>query len=214
MTRGLTAGPVSGLTSNALSLLETWGPPFDESLLLSLAQRASLESGPPHPYVRARSLDLIMRGHREDTLPDALRQRLLDLLSHDGHAMEETVAMLHFLLDPPAGLARLGRALRHEIPLVSEEVAACLVVIGTPDALALLSTTENDEAQLALGLARGDEPAPRPEPTGETILWRGQPRQVYTFDELMASRLPTAMRHAIEQARETWGPRLARWWAS
>ncbi|HEU4539424.1 MAG TPA: hypothetical protein VFS00_35135, partial [Polyangiaceae bacterium] len=205
---------LDGLTSTALALVEAWADPAYHAALLRLAWRAALSNNAPGPFLRTRALRLVLGAYRADTLPPDLRALALAALREDARSSEADAGLLLFLLEPTDGVLRLARALRHEVPMARGEAAAYLALIGTAEAAAALRAAGTPEAAATLALLRGDEPEAPAEPAYELIEWRGQPRKVYRFDDLMSAALPEWVRDAIDEARERYGPLLERWWAS
>ena len=74
-----------------------------------------------------------------------------------------------------------------------------------------LRSTETPEAAAVLALLRGEDPEPGPRPVCETIMWRGQPKQVYTVAELMAADFDSHTFHIAHSFWQEWEPLLRRW---
>ena len=213
VVRALEGEELDGLTSTALRIAQEWRDPIHHPLLVGLAQRATSATS-PSPFLLTAALGIVMGAYRADTLPGSVRTVALACLREDAGASEAIAGLLHLLLDPGPGLARLARSLHHRVPMARHEGAACLAVLGTAEAVECLREAGTDEAIEALSLLRGEEPPPAPEPVGEIIEWRGRPRRVYRLAEVVAASSSGWMRSQIEEVNRLFGPLLERWWAS
>lgn len=202
-------GPVDGLVSLALELCDE----PDVSALMSLAGRAQ-GSEPPNPHVRTLAVTRIIGRYRAHSIPDDVRADLLRLLRHEGHSEEGLFGLLLSLLEPAEAIARLERALRHEVPCARSQAACALILLNTRESVAALhANPDRAEAVAALSLLRGFEPEPGSEPRGEIIDWRGTPRRVYRMDEILAANRPTFVSVELAQMARRYGSLLASWWA-
>ncbi len=203
-------GPIDGLVSLALELCEE--PGISAPALMSLAVRAQGRE-PPNPHVRTVAITQLMRRYRAHSMPDDIRAGILHLLRNDGHSEEGLVGLLLSMLEPSEGIARLERALRHDVPCARSQAACALVLLNTPETVAALhANSDRAEAAAALSLLRGFEPEPGPEPRGEIIDWRGTPRRVYRMDEILAANEPAYVSAELAQMAGRYGPLIARWW--
>jgi hypothetical protein len=206
-------GPLDGLTSCGLAILLARPKASAPAILLGLAERAR-GPHPPEPYLRTMAIAAILKGYQAHSLPAGLRAQILDVLQPDAHASEGEAALLHVLVDPEAGLARLGRCLGHTVPNARAAAAAALALLGTPEAAAVLrSNGDRPEAAAALALLRGLPPDPGPTPEGTTILVRGVPRRVYATGEILAASCPGLVDFQLKSLSRELGPLLERWWA-
>jgi hypothetical protein len=212
VSRILSEPTIDRLTATAVELVGSWKDAVHDARLLGLASRCTPQS-PPETYLRSQVIELIIRRYRADTLSATLRGQLQELLSVEGHGAEAAYARHLYLLEPQAGLERLARALHHDIPIVRSEAAAALVVIGAPESAALLSSSGTAEAKTALELLRGLDPEPGPAPVGEEIMWRGQPKRVYSGAEVEAASVHLWVVSETEELTRSFLPTMQRWWS-
>jgi len=213
VSRVIAEPTIDRLTGTAVALIDSWCDDAHDEQLLLLASRCTSES-PPEPHVRSSVIEIVLGRYRADTLPASLRSQLLPLLRAEGHHAEAVVARYLCLLEPEEGLQRLARALHHRVPIVRDEAAAALVVIGAPECAEILRRADTPEARTALELLRGLEPKPGPAPVGEEIQWRGKPRRVYTVAELEALTMPSWIQSITEELTRSFVPLLEKWWSS
>lgn len=178
--------PPDARVSRALAIVRWWDDDEHQDAICD-AIEAAVGSSPPAPHIRASGIaHLMAQGPRSMT--SQTRRRLTACMAADGGASEARLAYLAALLGGEGSLSRLVAALRSRIPLVREEAAAALALLGTEEALGLLRACETPEAHTVLGLLRGLEPVAGPEPQGEVIQWRGQAKRVYRLAEIMAAQ--------------------------
>lgn len=179
--------PLDGVVSRALEVVCAWDDPALADAICVVAEAANRAS-PPDPFIRSRAITHLMRqGPR--ALGNELRSRIQRCMRPNAGASEARVAYLLTLIDPEEPLDRLTVALRSEIPLVREEAAAALAVVGTSEAMEVLRRCETPEAQTVVALLRGLEPVSGPEPRGQLINWKGKPKRVYRMDEVAAAQV-------------------------
>lgn len=204
-------GPIDALVARAVRLIIAFRDPSFDHALLSLAKRASSAQAPA-PFIRAQTIEAVLSRYRANTLPEALKGQALQLLRVEGYSSEAVFARWLFLLEPAEGLARLSRALHHKIPIVRQEAAACLAVLGTSDAAAILRAAGTEEARAALAVLRGVDAEPGPEPIGEMTEWHGRPPGVFRIDELVAASTPGFVQAMAVELGATFGAVVTRWW--
>lgn len=203
--------PPDARVSRALAIVRWWDDDQHQDAICDVIEAAA-GSSPPAPHIRASGIAHLMKqGPRN--LTSRTRTRLTACVNVDGGASEACLAYLAALLNQERCLSRLATALRSRIPLVREEAAAALALFGTEEALGLLRTCETPEAQTVLGLLRGLEPVTGPEPQGEVIQWRGQPKRVYRLAEIMAAQVGELTAEAFQRFASDYADIHALWTA-
>lgn len=203
----LGTGPIDGAVSTAIELVDHFGAREFESSLFELAERAA-EAGSHHQAISA--LETVLRQHRADTLSDEAHAKALRILAFDSGPEAAVAGFLEHLLDPTRGLERLGHALHHHAPMARYEAVACLVLIASDEAAAILRGTPTHEGRIGLALLRGEAPEKNPEPEGTWVELGGVRRRTYSAEEQETALAGDLME--IEVARLE--PRLGALWRS
>lgn len=150
--RILESEPPSSLHLASMRLIESWGDPVLESMLVCALKRFTPQRGffgrlfhrtiaEPDEIERPRNglLVAIARTLLSCQTPETISPETVDLLRRallqDRKACDSEAGFLLYLLAPQAGLTKLRRNFRNRVPLAREEAAIFLAMIGTREAL-------------------------------------------------------------------------------
>jgi len=214
LRRQLSREPLDGVVSAALELIGEWGgESFRDALIDTMARARGRDV--PIPYIRTRCAALLLGAAPPgDEVTAHERCALLEALVQTGHSSEGEHGLLLYVLDEEAGLERLHQALTSTIPMVRQEAASALGIVGTPEALAILRSVECVEAQTVLALLRGAPPINGPVPVGELLERDGETHRVYSIAELNAADAGESTVWAFEEMQKRYAPLLRKWFAS
>ncbi|MGH7214195.1 MAG: hypothetical protein ACREIT_05475 [Tepidisphaeraceae bacterium] len=212
--------------SVALATLDAWDDASLDDVVLSFTDRAGddLDTG-------QRLLACRILARHLNTSGTARRDRLVHLLSTDFGPVEGEAGLLHAIVDPVAGVARLAEALFSRTPIVRAQSAAALGVIATEAARdALLAhldsgwvVDEGIEARVALmefpdaGIwrrvrewERSRHVAETVAPQREDVELAGELLSTYPLSTLRRHAIPDHIRRRVEVWRETYAALLRR----
>lgn len=199
--------------ARCVNKLTRWGDKSHVSAVLSLLPDLRGDEL-PFPHARTRAAHFVMSLYNAESVPEATRIQLMSALEPDARASEGEAAFLSYLLNPDAGLDRLGEGLRSDVPMARQASAAALGLLGTSEAFDELRAAATPEATTVLAMLRGQEPDRGPEPIGELIEWRGGQRRVYAFGEIEAAHVADWTAGTVSSFREEHETLLLRWFAT
>jgi hypothetical protein len=131
----LQQGPIDVVASASMNLLAANPHPGDIPIVRGLLARLR-GVDPPAPWLRLRGVQHLLAPYRRATVPEHVREWVLDVLAEDQRAQEGEAALLVYLVDTTRGRARMERGLQSPIPLARGQCAAALDLINGDEAAA------------------------------------------------------------------------------
>lgn len=205
----LNEGKLSSSTFLALDLIEQIGPEKYSKKLEKLISKA-WKGKPPQPGIRVNAVRILMTLYSSDTLPKALRKKLVRALSKRLDRMGDDAAKLLYLLDSTAGLRLLKKCLDSKVPIVKQGGAAALATINSSESINILENHRSVTATTMLAIIKGVEIA-QIIPLGSETDLGDRTVRTYSFDDLEAANMETWLRSTYEDTKINYLPLIKKW---
>jgi len=178
--------PVDRGVSLALQLIEAWADSRFEEDLLALLE-SCIGDTTPVPLVRPSCCRMLMGYYHPSLLPATSKNVLLRALNQEARADAGENALLLYLLDREAGMEALRRCVSHEVPHARHRACGALALIGSADAMGVLSDVGTPEAMVALSIMNDMPFEPPPEPEDKQVKGPVEQRGGRSMEDVFAS---------------------------